>query len=154
MREDRNTRPVLYVDPVAHRLEDPPMKRTDWKGLAVMITAVVGALGFFWNAGKGCYDAGQTQATQAASYDALAGKVEALYVRIGVLEEVLRMLPSLFTKKAPEAERMVGALPLPKGVGATHPEVDMAAPPAPPSHGFQKSGLPTFQKLQQRVKGE
>ena len=163
MVEDRNTRPVIYVDPAAHSLEDPPMKRTDWKGIAVMITAIVGALGFCWNAGKGCYDQGKTQAVQSASYEVLAGKVEGLYARVATLEAVLRMLPSLFQKNAPMAEKMVSTLhgPLPEPAPwepPTRVPVDAGGEAsihlAPPEQLFQKSGLPTFQKLQERAKAE
>lgn len=159
--EDRNTRPVVYVDPAAHALEDPAMKKTDWKGIAALIGALLAVLGFFWNKAEGCYDRAHNQTVQAASYDALGGKVEALYVRVAVLEEVLRMLPGLFTKKAPMAEKMVSTL------HSVQPEPAPWEPPksvdaggeaavhlAPPEQLFQKSGLPTFQKLQERVKAE
>ena len=146
---------VMYVGLASHALSDEPPKKTrDWKGIAALVTALVAAAGFVWNKAEGCYDRAHNQSIQAASYEATAGKIEDLYVRLGALEHVIQMLPSLFTKKAADAEKLVGVLAPAKP--APVPEVPDAGmpPPAPPERVFQKSGLPQFQKLQMRVKGE
>lgn len=151
---------VMYVGLSSHALSDePPRKTRDWKGIAALVTALVAAAGFVWNKAEGCYDRVHNQAVQAASYEATAGKIEDLYVRVATLEHVMHLLPSLFNKKAADAEKLVGVLAPVKSapeppVGVTESVDAGIPPPAPPERVFQKSGLPPFQKLQMRVKGE
>ena len=105
--KDESARNLLEAVPVKHSLKDPPRRKPDWKGIATLVTALAAAAGFVWNKVEGCYDRSHSQAVQSASYEALAGKMEGVYTRVGVLEEVVRMLPTLFTKRQGDAERMV-----------------------------------------------
>ena len=145
--------------PVKHSLKDSPRRKPDWKGIATLITALAAAAGFAWNKVEGCYDRTHNQAVQSASYEALAGKMEGIYTRVGVLEEVVRMLPSLFTKRQGDAERMVRTLhsappePAPwKPEGAVK-EVSASVPGAPEKL-FKKSDLPAFKEIQDKAKSE
>jgi len=89
---------VMYVGLASHALSDEPPKKTrDWKGIAALVTALVAAAGFVWNKAEGCYDRAHNQSIQAASYEATAGKIEDLYVRLGALEHVIQMLPPVLT---------------------------------------------------------
>jgi hypothetical protein len=144
----------IEADPDKHALVDEGPKRWDWKGLATLITALLAVLGFFWNKAEGCSQANQSSKVQQVSYEALAAKLDGLYDRVGTIEQVVRLLPALFSKKQADAEKMVSSLPkfkpgeLPKVVVPT-------AVLEPPEKLFQKSQLPTFQELKaQAAKSE
>ena len=83
----------------------------DWKGIAAIVGSVLAVVGFLWNKAEGCSDRLRNQSVQAASYDALGSKVDALYSRVAALEQVLQLLPTLFKARAADASRIVTRIP-------------------------------------------
>lgn len=133
----------------------PTPRPTDWKGVAVLVTALVGAAGFLWNKLEGCAERTRSDAVQAASYQTLAEGIDALTKRVSTLEQAVVALPTLFSKKQADAEKLVAPVkqpaPLTKSPSGA---VDWARASGavvltPPDELFQKmSGLPSFDEVQ------
>jgi hypothetical protein len=127
-------------------------KRPDWKGLSALIGAGLAVAGFVWNKAEGCMDRAVNQQVQAASYEALASKVDALYGRLDRLEGAVLQLPTLFTKRKADARRLVAPVKTVDEPVLAPPDLAMSRTDqpvlTPPEKLFERSGLPTFQQLQ------
>ena len=134
----------------------PSTRPIDWKGVAVMITALLGVAGFFWNKAEGCVEKDRSDAVQAASYDTLAKGITELTTRVSALEQAVVALPSLFTKRQGDAEKLVAPVKQPAPLAkiqlgaADYAKAAGAVVLTPPDELFQKmSGLPSFDDVKQ-----
>jgi len=121
-----------------------------------LATALLAVLVFFWNKAEGCAEKLRADAVQAASYDALAKGITELTTRVSALEQAVVSLPSLFTKRQGDAEKLVAPVKQPAPLtkmplgAADYATATGAVVLRPPDELFQKiSGLPTFDAVKQ-----
>lgn len=77
----------MTVNSIDTNEEDGPKKsKRDWKGMAAMVVALMGVLGFFWNKIDALYDRKEAVGVQRVSYETLAARVNELNTRLERME--------------------------------------------------------------------
>jgi hypothetical protein len=146
--------------------------KIDWKGIALILTALVGAGGAVWNKAEMYfqnYQQRQTaqvqQAATGGAYEAMATRLDELFMRIEALEAKAKVQTEYVpveTVPPPPSALGAGAGAAPDPVEAVaeadetpEPPPDAVAPepkPEPVSKRFSRARLPEFEAVQQAAR--
>lgn len=156
--------------------------KVDWKGIALIITALTGALGFAWNKVELYVQQYQQQKTQqqvtntdaaaGGAYEAIATRLDELFLKVEVLERQLNVKVDYVPLEAvpdPEPPRSLGAAagfaePMTREEPEPEPDemedlgaIGVTAPPVKPepvSKRFKRARLPEFEAVQQAARDD
>ncbi len=111
------------------------LSRIDWKGIALVLTAVGGLSGALWNKAEAWIYEQRTERTQGGAYALLARRVDELYQRVEACEPRL--------DEPAEASAPVEAHALADG--------PPAVPTPPVGVEYERARLPAFQIIQEQA---
>ena len=72
----------------------------DWKAIALIITALIGAGGAVWNTASSYIDKMISNRTQAGAYEKLADSIESIYDRLDKIDSEIQAIKARQDKRA------------------------------------------------------
>lgn len=144
------------------------LTKTDWKGIAMLVAALTGALGFVWNKVELYFQNDRTSTNEVATegaYDTVATRLDELFFKIEILEktnrvethytppdtvkdEPLEVVP--IPELPPKAKMKAKAKPQPKPSSAPAMPIEKPSDPKQQhvSKRFERARLPEFKAVQ------
>ena len=135
------------------------LERTDWRSLLLVLTALTGAMGFAWNkvelyvqqyrAAEIEQVARNTDAAAGGAYEALATRIDELFVKVESLEKKARIQTHYvpITTDSPPVEE-------PITIADEVREVIAEAKPKLVSDRYPSARLPEFKQVQQAAQND